>query len=374
MDEKIILKKIPIGVVVIDEKGLIQYLNDYALYILQHTSDRYLNKPIQTLFPAYVSPSFEEKNVASKILLTSGGERVKVDYVRYQEDSQHNVGPGVGSSLTFLVFDTLLHLKELEDKLKNSEKLAAIGTLAAGIAHEIRNPLASISASIEMLKEEVTEPTSDTERLVDIALKEIDRLNLLISELLDFVRPEKLALEPINLKPLIQEIIVSIQTMAISQKPYEKKWLNPKEDVVWVQKLEDVIVLANQRKMKQVIWNLIMNAFQALRKPGGIVEVGCSYLSIGHQEKPSSHRALADDRDNGNEGRPYFWVKDTGQGMSDKVKSKLFEPFFTTKERGTGLGLAVVYKIIENHGGEIKVESEVNQGTLFKVLLKGKSS
>ncbi len=235
-----------------------------------------------------------------------------------------------------LLFQDVTKIIHLEEKLKQHEKLAAVGQLAAGIAHEIRNPLASMSASIEMLNssQEWTDP--DNKKLMEITLKEIDRLNGLISEFLDFVKPERLKLVAISL----DEILIEIITVA--------NGLREIKSVAKIQtKLTPCKALASSEKIKQVVWNLLLNAAQAIPEQG-IIELGCEPVS-GQRVK--------------------WWVSDTGQGMTDEVLAHIYEPFFTTKAKGTGLGLPTAYKIIEAHHGEIRVSSHLGKGTCFEIFL-----
>lgn len=238
-----------------------------------------------------------------------------------------------------LLFQDVTRLVHLEEKLKQHEKLAAVGQLAAGIAHEIRNPLASMSASIEMLKGTLpAKVVGDEEhRLMEIALREIDRLNRLISEFLDFVKPVKLSVEAVGLKELLSDIVLAAR---------RRKDLDPK---IEIRENYDAKVAGkgSAEKLKQVVWNLLVNAFQAMEKRG-VIEIGCARVS---------------------DSRVKFWVEDEGPGLSEDARSHLFEPFFTTKDKGTGLGLATAYKIIEAHQGEIRVHSQPGVGTKFEVFL-----
>lgn len=238
-----------------------------------------------------------------------------------------------------LLFQDVTKLVTMEDKFKQTEKLAAVGQLAAGIAHEIRNPLAGMSASIEMLKQGLPEKLVDREnqKLMDIAIREIDRLNRLISEFLDYVKPDKMKCEKVDLLEILSEV---------AQTALQAK--ENKHRVGMVSQMEKgVFASASPGKLKQVMWNLITNSAQAMPQ-GGDITIGC---------------AVADNQ------LVKFWVEDRGAGMSDEIMSHLYEPFFTTKEKGTGLGLATVYKIVEAHQGEIKVKSKVGVGTRFEVFL-----
>lgn len=238
-----------------------------------------------------------------------------------------------------LLFQDVTKLLHLEDRLKQNEKLAAVGQLAAGIAHEIRNPLASMSASIEMLKASFPPSMAggENQKLMDIAIREIDRLNRLITEFLDFVKPDRFKRETVALDKVLSDLVVVAKNRADVRAKIEIREHYEGE----------ALAQANPEKLKQVIWNLLVNAIQAMDRKGSI-EVGCSRLG---------------------QGQVKFWVTDEGKGMSDEVMAHLYEPFFTTKDKGTGLGLATVYKIVEAHHGEIKVFSQVDKGTRFEVYL-----
>lgn len=243
---------------------------------------------------------------------------------------------GIGRVLLFQDVTKLVHL---EDKLKQHEKFAAVGQLAAGIAHEIRNPLASMSASIQMLQEGVsgTDLQAEDKRLMEIIGKEIARLNQLITEFLGFVKPEKFNPQPIDLEKMLSEVVLQVKnSQDLSKGVLVQSALKSK-----------VLALGSEEKLKQIVWNLLTNAAQAMRNPG-VIEVGCSEVS--------PHWVC-------------FWVSDQGEGMSEEVLQHLYEPFFTTKSKGTGLGLATVYKIVEAHQGEIKVQSKPGQGTRFEIHL-----
>lgn len=239
-----------------------------------------------------------------------------------------------------LLFQDVTKLLHLEEKVKQNEKLAAVGQLAAGIAHEIRNPLASMSASIEMLKGSLPPDRSfdENQKLMEIAIREIDRLNRLVSEFLDFVKPEKFRFQKVDLKALLAELVLQ----AKGSRDFKDK-ISLRESYQ-----PGSFALANSEKLKQVAWNLLQNAMQAMNRPGSI-DIGCAVVS---------------------DQRVKFWVEDQGAGMDEEVLAHLYEPFFTTKDKGTGLGLATAYKIIEAHHGEIRVTSTVGAGTRFEVVLQ----
>lgn len=222
-------------------------------------------------------------------------------------------------------------LRSLEEQLKQKEKLAAIGQLAAGIAHEIRNPLAGISGSIQLLSADKVDP--DQQKLMKIILKEIDRLNNLITEFLDYAKPEKKPDQSIDLSLILEEVIQNL-----------KRHPDSGLDTQWIVNLSSQKILGFSEKLKQCFLNIILNALQAMKeKQNSIIQI-----NLKNDEVYS-----------------VLEIKDNGSGMTEETKKRIFEPFYTTKSKGTGLGLALTHKILESHQASIVVNSEVGKGTEF---------
>lgn len=242
---------------------------------------------------------------------------------------------GFGEKLGFVVvFEDITNLKKLEQRVQQSEKMAAVGQLAAGIAHEIRNPLASISGSVELLQSDSSR-TEDEKKLMNIVIREIDRLNKLITEFLDYARPQDVRLSEIDLSQLVLEMI------------HDLSYLPGFDKIELVQNITPHIKVQGHRdKLKQAFLNIFMNAIQALeKKPLQKMIVSLSVT----------------------EGKIVLTIEDTGVGIDPKIIKKIFEPFLTTKSKGTGLGLAVVHSILSAHSANIDVTSVVGEGTQFKM-------
>lgn len=372
-----ILTHMPTGLLTVNREMRINFMNPSAASILGLTAEWVIGKPLEEsapeLLPFFSRIDIEDVDVPTGSLeaaLSATGDehhrsffvQTRARHARLQQRVEIGSGPakkilrgdvaeldaeaGLGSLLEeeasggrVLLFQDVTTLLYLEERLKQNEKLAAVGQLAAGIAHEIRNPLASMSASIELLKGSLPSDTIDFEnhKLMEIALREIDRLNRLVSEFLDYVKPEKFKPERVLLREVLSEVVLSA-----------KKLREFKAGLQIVEKYSsDAASLASPGKLKQVIWNLLANAIQSMNH-SGTIEVGCETV------EPARVR---------------FWIQDEGAGMSEEVLHHLYEPFFTTKDKGTGLGLATAYKIIEAHQGEIRVESQHNRGTRFDVFL-----
>ena len=234
-----------------------------------------------------------------------------------------------------LIFQDLTEFKRLEMALRRQEKLAAVGQLAAGIAHEIRNPLAGISGSVELLKA-IGHAAEGTEeyRLMNIVVRESQRLSRLIGDFLNFVRPDQFKFETLDMELLVRESLDTVK-------------MNPqlRQGVVHdIQVESHKPVTIDRDKMVQVLLNLFINAYHAMEKTPE------PRLSVRIREEA---------------GQLVLRIQDNGMGMAPETLKRLFQPFHTTKPKGTGLGLATVHKILENFEARIHVESELGKGSEF---------
>jgi two-component system sensor histidine kinase PilS (NtrC family) len=228
----------------------------------------------------------------------------------------------------------------MEQQMKRAERMAALGTVADGVAHEIRNPLASISGSVELLR---TQPQvgEDDRALMDIVIREIDRLNRLITDLLDYANPHPRERVTFDVALLLRE------TAQVFQRD---RTLGEVALVVGVDAGE-VLVNGDPGKLRQVLWNLLRNAAEAAAQ-GGTRAGGRVGLALRRGE-----------------GEVEIEVSDDGVGIPPDLVGKIFEPFFTTKHKGSGLGLATCHSIVTEHGGMIDVHSEPERGSRFVVRL-----
>jgi len=234
------------------------------------------------------------------------------------------------------VFQDLTDIKAMESEIQKKEKWAYIGELSALIAHELRNPLASLKASIEMLREKKVSE-KHAEHLMEIALSEMDRLNNIITDFLLYAKPQEPDKKPFDLHQSLKDMV----TLLLSSETNNK-------NVSILENLEGKLFInGDSKQLQQVFWNLCINAIDAVSEGGNI--------SISTRKMNNTVEII---------------FKDTGTGISKEDKEKIFYPFFTTKEKGTGLGLSVAHKIIEAHGGKITVESHGRgTGATFKVVL-----
>lgn len=248
-----------------------------------------------------------------------------------------------GTSMgTIVHFQDLTQTIALEEQLRRVDRLATVGEMAARLAHEIRNPLASLSGSIQLLGEELALEGSNR-RLMDIVLRETQRLNGLLTDFLLFARPERPQLEEMDLSRMLNEVLELFMERRRGDRSVEVK----------AQIQPHLKILVDSKKMRQTIWNLLNNALEAM-PGGGRLEVRARW---GEGQEPPSI----------SEGSQWVLleVEDTGEGIPPEDLKQIFDPFFTTKEKGTGLGLSVVHRCMEDLGGKVFVKSQKGRGTCF---------
>ena len=236
-----------------------------------------------------------------------------------------------------------LELEETQRQLFQSEKLAALGKLSAGIAHEIRNPLTSIKILIHSLVDEMATPASREKDLAVIET-EIEQVNKIIKQFLDFARPRPPSLEPIDVRKVLEETLALIVYEMEAQEVLLEREYAPGLPPVPM----------DREQMKQVFLNLLLNAIQAMEQ-GGKLKVA---TALKHPVPGANRGSFAK-----------ISFQDTGKGIPEDVKGKVFEPFYSTKEGGIGLGLSIAQRIVEEHGGEIGLESSPGKGTVFYLTI-----
>jgi two-component system sensor histidine kinase PilS (NtrC family) len=249
-------------------------------------------------------------------------------------------------------FQDITAIRAMEVEIKRGEQLAAVGRLSAALAHEIRNPLASISGSIQLLRSDLVLDQAN-QRLMDIVAREIERLNMLITDFLAYARPRPLEYTDVDIHKLISGTLdlicnglpegsaVTIRTEFACAIP---------------------TVAVDPQGLRQVIWNLCLNAMEAMDHQGTLTVRTALQPLLNHPyrgptELPNATQELI------------IHVVDTGPGMPLEVKEKIFEPFYSTKDGGTGLGLATVDRIIYNHKGRVEVDSQLGHGTTMRIYL-----
>ena len=340
-----IVQSVASGLLTFDRGGAVTSVNRTAEVLCARREVELRGMRWETLFPgAPPYPTIWEG-------LESGGAR----RARSETDLARPDGSRlpVGMSLSFLrrgrgaicSFQDLTDIKRMEEQVRQGDRLAAIGRLAAGLAHEIRNPLGSIRGSVEVLRESL-DPQGDDRRLMDIVVRESDRLDAIIRDFLQFSRPPHLVRVPTDIPSMLDEILLMLSNQGGVQGADAPR-VRIQRDVAEPTAKVDV----DPAQMRQALWNLCLNAIEAMPQ-GGELRVGVRIVT-SEAGRPSME----------------ITVEDTGVGITAAELTQVFEPFFTTKPQGTGLGLAIAHRIVEDHGGEIGVQSEPWRGSRFTISL-----
>jgi two-component system sensor histidine kinase PilS (NtrC family) len=331
-----ILQSIASGLVTIDLDGRITYCNRAAERIAQVQAAAVVGRAFGDVFklPAGLDPWRDPKTLAGAplrlegLIAGRGGELLLgMTFSPLHGDRDGAVG-------VICAFQDLTRIRQMEEQVRRSDRLAAIGELAAGMAHEIRNPLASLSGSITMLREELQLEGTGRE-LMEIVTDEISRLDALITDFLGYASPREPLMCRTDLGALARE------TATLLRQAHHGPWR------VEVTEQGDlpVVAMVDPHLVRQVFWNLSRNAIEAM-PAGGRLEI----VVAGATDAVTVSFA------------------DCGGGIPPAALPKIFTPFFSTKERGTGLGLAIVFKIVESHCGRVDVESEPGRGTTVRVV------
>jgi two-component system sensor histidine kinase PilS (NtrC family) len=326
------------GFLALDMEGRIVSTNHAAETILERDEISILKKRLKDALPALAEESKSIMNGKSEREYSTPDGKSKLLSITLSQ-FKNSYGERLG---TILIFQDITDFKKMEEAVSRSERLAAMGRMAAGLAHEIRNPLGSISGSIQIMRDAERKGSAATmEKLMAIVLRETDRLNATISRFLSYASPNTAKEPNVNLSALISDAV----TLFSNDARY--KGITPVLD------LDDRIRCdCDVESVKQVFWNLLLNAAQSM-PDGGEIRIAVKPVT---SEWEISSRCL-------------ITFADTGIGIPNDSLEKIFEPFYTSKEGGTGLGLPLVQKVIESHDGAITVQSEVGKGTVFSILL-----
>jgi len=348
---KHIVQNVVSGLVTVDEGGRITSFNRMAEEITGRKFEEVYQEEIDSLFPGLFAWS---RSVGGNP--GEGWNRLRLSRWETRFPRKDGTSLILGFSISplkdssdremgnILIFQDLTRLREMEEHLKRADRLAAVGKMAAGIAHEIRNPLASISGSIEILKDDPGS-SPQNQQLMGIVLREVNQLNTLIADFLLFARPISPGKEKIHLNRLIEEIL-----QMFTHGPDFNRRIR-----LETQFQDDLHIQGDPRQIRQVFWNLFINAAQAMPE-GGTLRV--------ELRKNSFPPAISGGRVHGE-----ISVIDSGTGIGEEELEKIFDPFFTTKERGTGLGLSIVHSLVEGYGGKVTVQSQPGKGSVFSVYL-----
>lgn len=335
-----VVDHMPVGLVALDSSGKVASYNEAAETILGRSSSETIGKMAADVIPTPIMDLTKELDQGKRVIereidcpLDDGRTRPLDLSVSMLEGEEEAFLGHV------ILFRDLTEVRELQREIDTSRRLASLGRLAAGIAHEIRNPLSSIKGFATYFRERYRDVPED-QRTANIMIQEVDRLNRVIGQLLEFARPMAIQKKRADLQSLIRHSLKLVDKQAQAKEIQVETTLPPEVGPLSV----------DPDRLNQVFLNLFLNAIEAMDK-GGTLSVTLSKDT----ETPGVR----------------ITVTDTGVGISENHLEHIFDPYFTTRQAGTGLGLAIVHKIIESHQGEVKVESEVGKGTTVTVLLPG---
>src|SRR6201997_3948032 len=333
-----IIHSISSGLITTGLDGRITLVNAAAQRLLERSAADLLGAPVHQLFLDAL-PTAESPQAHGEVRFDAPTKFRKTVRVRVAGLTV----PERGNQGYVYVLDDLTEIRRLEREVRMQDRLAAVGRLAAAIAHEIRNPLASIAGSVSMLSG-VPEMNEDHRRLLDIVTRESQRLNGIITDFLAYSRTKQYHFAKVDLIPLVEDTL----TLMEHRMTAEKTGIKIKRSFP----IREAWTLADGDKLKQVFWNISENAVRAM-KNGGTLMVGIE--------------------GQGTEGQGDDWqisFSDTGAGMTPQQTEKIFEPFQSNFEGGTGLGLAIVYQIMQAHEGKVFARSKLNHGSSFVVRLR----
>jgi two-component system sensor histidine kinase PilS (NtrC family) len=338
---RIIVESVYTGVMTIDLLNTIKTFNKAAEEITGFPRAMVQNRRIEDVFPEFVSFFNEEtinKQIQNRIEVVTKGNSgniinlgLSVSPLKGKHDSQ------IGN---ILVFQDLTKIKHMESKLEKSRYMALIGEMAAGWAHEVRNPLAAITGSIELLKQGLKLDGTD-KRLMDIVIRSKDQLENFARDFLLLARPVPLSRELVDINEVVEEVLEFIKL--------NRDWAD-KINMVKVASA-GVVAFANKEQVRQVVNNLAINAIQSMEE-GGVLYIETKMITLDDNKEYAEIK-----------------VSDTGCGIKEKDLKKIFEPFFTNKAKGTGLGLTIVNHIVDGYDGKVAIESIENHGTVCSVWL-----
>ncbi len=322
-----LIESLPSGLLTTDRDGHIIIFNKAAETISGLKRSKVLGRYIRDIFP-FLRPPFEVQR--KEVTINIDGEERIVGLTISQTINSEGERSG-----HICIFQDITHLKRLEAELSYKKTLATIGELSANMAHEIRNPLASLKGAIELLKEGKLQG-EHKERLMNIAINEMDRLNKIITDFLMYSRPSPPEFRPFDLHALLGETLEMVRIGSPDNRS-----ITVRQDFSG-----ELVITADPQKLRQVFINLTNNAIESMGNGGE--------LRVSTAVRDKSVNII---------------FEDSGTGIAKNDLDRIFYPFYTTKDFGTGLGLSIVYRIIQEHNGNIRVESTPGKGTIFEIEL-----
>ena len=352
---KAIIQNMSSGLLSLDLDGNITFFNKAALKVLKYKAEDLIEKPATML----CGDDIPSKELLSKViterialegkelrLIDGDGKYIRIGFSSMPLHDESNSHEGM-----ILIFRNLTEILEMRQQIERMERLATLGELSAGIAHEIRNPLAGIKASAQVLQESF-DGNDFRGELADRIVKEIDRSNELLKEFFKFARPSKPHRSFYDIEMIVDGVYLLLA-------PRFKK-----NNITFLKNLSDQIkqVYVDENQIEQVFLNLFLNSIDALPDGGEIsITTGLSKMTVSYLKDGKTVTDLVQAVE--------IIVSDNGAGIKPDILEKIFNPFFTTKSNGLGLGLSISNRLINENGGKMEVESRPNEKTTFHLML-----
>ncbi|MDH3238481.1 MAG: ATP-binding protein [Deltaproteobacteria bacterium] len=334
---KHVVENIPSGILTLDTQGRVSLINETACFILGVSKKDVTGMPVEEILSGLdLGLGRADLPMPRPEIVFRRRDGTEI-YLGFSTSPMKDAdGAAIGN---VVIFQDLTPVKQMEERIRIADRLAGVGELAAGLAHEIRNPLASITGSSQMLRESPDIPVM-SRTLLDIIERESTRLNGLISDFLAYAGPKTKNVGPVNMAGMVAEIVEAVLTGEAREKDVAIENLAT----------QNLHVEGDAEQLNQVLWNLVRNAIQATPR-GGTVTIDL-FTQIRHRQRFA-----------------VTTVSDTGKGIAPDIIGKIFHPFFTSKAEGTGLGLAISQRIVHYHRGFIEVRSSPGAGSVFSVFL-----
>lgn len=338
------------GVIVVSGNTEIVAINPALEQMCNISASRFIDKPFQRFF---------EQNkhlieIIQKVLLTGQtifdfechffnkpGNDIPVDITALPLLNESGSVEGV-----ITVIRDLRRLKDLKESKQHQEEIANMETMASAMAHEIKNPLGGIRGAAQLLRMEAKK--KEFKEYLSVIIKEVDRINYIVENALSFTKPKQAKFKSVNIHKILEEILLLQKESPLMENIEVKQEYDPSLPPV----------NADEKKLKQVFLNLIQNSIEAMKNKGTLILVTRinTDVIVSKKDGPPTRMLVVE-------------IKDTGEGIPDEIINKLFTPFFTTKSKGTGLGLFISHKIIEEHAGALKITNNKDKGSTAKVYL-----
>jgi len=333
-----VVENMPIGLIALDDQQRIAAFNHTAESMIQLSFQEVTGKAADQILPPEICAEINFLQIRHQVIEKEIDCTVGNGLIVPLEIGASLLTDESGTHLGYVIlFKDLTEVRALHQEVERSRRLASVGRLAAGVAHEIRNPLSSIKGFATYFKQRYEDVPED-QQTANIMIQEVDRLNRVVSQLLEFARPISISTKPTSFKDLVADSIKLIERQARDRQIT----INTRNSA----KIDEIDL--DPDRINQVLLNLYLNAIEAM-KPGGKLQI-----------------EIFDSDDN---GQVNIRVADTGRGIAEKDLPKIFDPYFTTKSSGTGLGLAIAHNIVEAMGGTIEVKSKAGKGTAFTLRL-----